>query len=84
MYSKSEGGLGFRQIRNLNEAMLVKQGWRLFTTHDSLVSKTYQPNITLIRISFKLSWAENQGMFGEASIKVNGSSIKVSIELVND
>jgi hypothetical protein len=31
--------LGFRDISAFNEALLAKQGWRLMTNPDSLISK---------------------------------------------
>ncbi|XP_060965673.1 uncharacterized protein LOC115711034 [Cannabis sativa] len=40
--SKAAGGMGFRNLRDFNLAMLGKQGWRLLFRHDSLVSKVFK------------------------------------------
>ena len=40
--SKVEGGLGFRQLKQFNMALLAKQGWRLQTQHESLVYHVYK------------------------------------------
>ncbi|KAL0006597.1 hypothetical protein SO802_008099 [Lithocarpus litseifolius] len=36
---KSNGGMGFRQLKQFNLALLAKQGWRLQTKQDSLAYK---------------------------------------------
>ncbi|GAA0185054.1 hypothetical protein LIER_32342 [Lithospermum erythrorhizon] len=40
--SKSEGGLGFRDLRTFNMDFLSKQAWRLITDPDSLLSRAYK------------------------------------------
>lgn len=39
---KSSGGMGFRDFRDFNLALLGKQGWRFLTKPDSLVSRIYK------------------------------------------
>lgn len=40
--SKSAGGLGFRNLREFNVALLGKQGWRLTLNPYSLVGKVFK------------------------------------------
>jgi ribonuclease HI len=50
--AKSRGGIGFKDLRAFNEALLAKQGWRLTTNPDSLVAKIfkakYYPNSSFL------------------------------------
>lgn len=39
---KSSGGLGFKDIRSFNLALLAKQGWRLITKPYSLLAQVYK------------------------------------------
>ncbi|XP_060965585.1 uncharacterized protein LOC133034507 [Cannabis sativa] len=39
---KHKGGLGFRNLRNVNLSMLGKHGWRLLTNSSSLVVRVFQ------------------------------------------
>ncbi|KAG7548646.1 Reverse transcriptase domain [Arabidopsis suecica] len=40
--SKSDGGLGFRNVDDFNSALLAKQLWRLITVPDSLFAKVFK------------------------------------------
>lgn len=40
--STIDGGLGFRNLRDFNLAMLAKQIWRLHTNQHSLISKVFK------------------------------------------
>lgn len=39
---KKQGGLSFRSMKQFNEALLAKQGWRLIQREDSLVSRVFK------------------------------------------
>ncbi|KAL5574791.1 hypothetical protein UlMin_016490 [Ulmus minor] len=49
---KEKGGLGFRNLKGFNKALLAKQGWRLIRFPDSLVGKMlkacYFPNCSFL------------------------------------
>jgi hypothetical protein len=40
--AKSKGGMGFRDLRAFNEALLAKQGWRLMTNPHSLIARLFK------------------------------------------
>ena len=56
MLPKSKGGMGFRDMRAFNQALLVKQAWRLLDTPDSLCARLmrakYYPNGNLLDTVF--------------------------------
>ena len=52
MLSKKDGGMGFRDLRAFNLAMLAKQGWRFLQDTDSLMyhcfKARYFPRFTFL------------------------------------
>lgn len=61
--SKADGGIGFRDFRALNEALLAKQGWRLLMNPQSywakMVKGLYFPNSSFLNAKrgSRASWA---------------------------
>jgi hypothetical protein len=51
--AKSKGGMGFKDLRAFNEALLAKQGWRLITKPSSLIARIfkakYYPNCDFLK-----------------------------------
>jgi hypothetical protein len=54
--AKGKGGLGFRDLKLFNQALLAKQAWRLIDRPDSLCARVlktkYYPNGNLLDTSF--------------------------------
>lgn len=54
-FSKANGGMGFRDLRNFKKALLAKQIWHLWKTPDSLIAKImkakYYPNCSVLDAS---------------------------------
>jgi hypothetical protein len=87
---KNLGGMGFRDLRAFNEALLAKQGWRIITEPHSLMAKTlkakYFPSCKFLqakqgyRSSYswqsiqKASWILKRGCFWLVG---NGQNIKI-------
>src|ERR1044072_7682760 len=87
---KSEGGMGFRNFKYFNDALLAKQGWRLATCQDSLMSRClkarYFPRLSFVdapqgRLSSytwrsvqQAGWIIKRGSYWRVG---NGCSIKI-------
>ena len=87
---KSDGGLGFQNLKAFNLALLAKQGWRLQTNTHSLVHRVlkarYLPNTNFLHaeLGSKPSFAWRSIMIAQEVVKtgnrwqvVNGSSIQI-------
>lgn len=75
---KDEGGLGFRNMWQFNQALLAKQGWRILKEPNSLLARVlkakYYPNSNFLKASVKPgdSYAWRSLMKGK-QVLVNGS-----------
>jgi hypothetical protein len=88
--AKSKGGMGFKDLRAFNEALLAKQGWRLVTNPTSLVARILKakcyPNCDFLKARqhhitsyswqsiHKASWLLKKGCFWNIG---NGASINI-------
>lgn len=68
---KSYGGLGYRDLRTFNPALLAKQGWRLMCDEGSLVHKVMSARYYVVSIFLEarggLIQALYEGVYGEES-----------------
>lgn len=91
--SKKEGGLGLRNLKLFNEALLTKQSWRLIKYPQSLMAKTlkgkYFPNTSLLDAKLSplasFTWKSiysARGLLQKGIRKVVGSGL--SVEIWND
>jgi len=79
---KSQGGLGFRNLRAFNLAMLAKQGWNLLNKPDALASKLlksrYFPNSSFLEAKLghnpSYDW---QSIWSSQSILIHGCRWKI-------
>lgn len=56
---KAVGGIGFKRIHEFNVALLGKQGWRLFTRPELLVSQVYRARYYPIGNFLDAGWGSN-------------------------
>lgn len=74
---KSSGGMGFRNLRDFNIALIGKQGWRLLIHPEKLVSKVYKslnyPRDLFLRLSLVITLV----IFGEALLRLSHCLKKV-------
>ncbi|XP_058781844.1 uncharacterized mitochondrial protein AtMg00310-like [Vicia villosa] len=61
---KAEGGLGFRDFKAFNLAMVAKQGWFLMTNLNALVSRIFKARCFPRSSFFMLSWVIILALFG--------------------
>lgn len=67
--SKSRGGMGFRNIRDFNVAMVGRQGWRLLIKPDSLVARVYKARNYPQSSFLNASIGETRVISGKVSLK---------------
>ncbi|XP_019171070.1 PREDICTED: uncharacterized protein LOC109166632 [Ipomoea nil] len=60
---KKYGGLGFKDLRTFNLAMLGKQAWRMLTNTDSLVSRVYRARYYPKHTFYKASLGNNPSFY---------------------
>ena len=48
---KSQGGMGFKLLKEFNLALLAKQGWKLQTNHNSLAYRVLKAKLTKLIIT---------------------------------
>ena len=76
---KSNGGMGFKKLKQFNLALLTKQGWRLQTDHTSLVYRVlkakYFPTCEFIEASM-----ENNPSYAWRSIMAAQSVVREGIK----
>lgn len=65
---KQFGGVGFRHLQAFNLVMLEKQGWRLQTNHDTIVSQVLKEKYYSSWNFWMLNLAIIQALYGVVSM----------------
>lgn len=75
---KEDGGLGFRCFEKFNIALLAKQGWRLLTRLDSLLTRVIKANY-FPNSKFLNSQLGNQPFYSWKSIWATKRALQASL-----
>jgi hypothetical protein len=62
-FSKSKGGMGFRDLRCFNKALLAKQGWRLIQNPHSLAGSILKAKYIFCKWEFYGGFSWKQALF---------------------
>lgn len=87
---KSEGGMGFKDLKTFNKALLVKQGWRILHETSSLLHKIYKakyfPHVNFLEAGLgehpSYAWRgiwEAKGLLKQGSIWMVGNGKTINI-----
>lgn len=74
-FPKERGGLGFRNIRGFNQALLAKQSWRMLRSPDSLVARVFkgkyfaQTDILSAELGYRPSYVWRSIVWGKELLK---------------
>jgi hypothetical protein len=76
--AKEKGGIGFRDLKYFNLALLAKQGWRLIHNTDSLVAKVFKEKY-YPHASFQTSVLGNRPSYAWRSIHTSKSLLQAGM-----
>lgn len=64
---KADGGMGFKDVKAFNLALLEKQGWQLLHNQKHSFTRSSKPSTLRTPISLKLNWGSTPSLHGKAS-----------------